>query len=47
MFYGDDLPNDEALKAGISPTTVRLAIGIESVNDLKRDLQQAAIQSLT
>ena len=41
-LYGDDLPVDEALKAGISSNTVRLAIGIEGLNDLKSDLSAAA-----
>ncbi len=42
LFFADDLPADDARKAGITSTTVRLAIGIESVSDLKQDLEQAA-----
>lgn len=41
-LYGDDLPPNEALKAGINSNTVRLAIGIEDINDLKSDLTAAA-----
>lgn len=43
LFFADDLPADEAKKAGITKTTVRLAIGIESLDDLKKDLEQAAV----
>lgn len=42
MFFGDDLPLAEANAAGISNTTVRLAIGLENTDDLKSDLTQAA-----
>jgi cystathionine beta-lyase/cystathionine gamma-synthase len=41
-LYGDDLPPNEALQAGITSNTVRLAIGIEDLNDLKSDLTAAA-----
>jgi len=36
------LPPSEALQAGITSNTVRLAIGIEDLNDLKSDLTAAA-----
>lgn len=42
MFFGDDLPPGEAQKAGITATTVRLAIGIETTDDLKNDIESAA-----
>lgn len=42
MFFGDDLPPEEAEKAGITSQTIRLAIGIEGVDDLKKDLMRAA-----
>lgn len=45
MLYADDLPPEEALAAGISLQTVRLAIGIEGLDDLKADLLQAAAKT--
>ena len=42
LFFADDLPPDEARRAGITPMTVRLAIGIENLDDLKKDLSDAA-----
>jgi cystathionine beta-lyase/cystathionine gamma-synthase len=45
MLYADDLPPEEARAAGISPQTVRLAIGIEGLDDLKADLLHAAAQT--
>jgi cystathionine beta-lyase/cystathionine gamma-synthase len=47
LFFADDLPVNEALKAGINKMTIRLAIGIESSDDLKHDLAQAAIAALS
>lgn len=41
LLFGDDLTADEARSAGIRPTTVRLAIGVEAVKDLIGDLDQA------
>ena len=41
LFFGDDLPPEEAKQAGITSKTVRLAIGIEDLNDLKNDLLAA------
>lgn len=41
-LYGDDLSTTEARNAGIGPTTIRLAIGIEAIDDLKSDLTKAA-----
>jgi cystathionine beta-lyase/cystathionine gamma-synthase len=41
LFFGDDLPPEEAKQAGITSKTVRLAVGIEDFNDLKRDLLAA------
>jgi len=35
------LPKEEKLKQGISENLVRFSVGIEDVNDLKRDLDQA------
>ena len=35
------LPNEEKRKQGISENLVRFSVGIEDVNDLKRDLDQA------
>ncbi len=40
-LFGDDFSKEDAIKAGISPNTVRLAIGVESWEDLVEDLQQA------
>lgn len=41
LFYAGDLTEDERQTSGISPTTVRLAIGIEHPDDLIADLEQA------
>jgi cystathionine beta-lyase/cystathionine gamma-synthase len=46
LFFGDDLSKEEAEKAGISEMTIRLAIGIENLEDLKDDLMQAAHAAL-
>jgi O-acetylhomoserine/O-acetylserine sulfhydrylase-like pyridoxal-dependent enzyme len=35
------LTEDEKLRTGIPPETVRLSIGLEDVNDLIADLEQA------
>jgi cystathionine beta-lyase/cystathionine gamma-synthase len=45
ILYADDLPPEDARKAGINLKTVRLAIGIECVDDLKADLLQAAAKT--
>ena len=36
-----DLSEAERAAAGISPAKVRLAVGIEHIDDLKADLEQA------
>jgi len=41
QLYGDDLSLDEAEAAGINARTVRLAIGIEHIDDLQSDLLSA------
>jgi cystathionine beta-lyase/cystathionine gamma-synthase len=41
-LYADDLSLEEAQRAGIRPQTIRLAVGIEDINDLKSDLITAA-----
>jgi len=40
MTHGS-VPDDMKIKMGITPTLIRLSIGIENVNDLKRDLKFA------
>jgi cystathionine beta-lyase/cystathionine gamma-synthase len=40
-LFADDFSTEDALKAGITPNTVRLAIGIEASSDLIEDLNQA------
>jgi cystathionine beta-lyase/cystathionine gamma-synthase len=40
-LFGDDLTAEDAKLAGISPSTVRLAVGIEDSDDLISDLKQA------
>jgi cystathionine beta-lyase/cystathionine gamma-synthase len=37
------MPETERLKRGITPTLLRLSIGIKNRNDLKRDLEKALI----
>jgi cystathionine beta-lyase/cystathionine gamma-synthase len=37
------MPETERLKRGITPALLRLSIGIENRNDLKRDLEKALI----
>ncbi|MCB0352928.1 MAG: aminotransferase class I/II-fold pyridoxal phosphate-dependent enzyme [Bdellovibrionales bacterium] len=41
LFYGGDLDSETCRKAGISPGTIRLSIGLEDIEDLKEDLAQA------
>lgn len=41
-LYGDDLTPEDARKAGIRHNTIRLAIGIEDIDDLKSDIESAA-----
>lgn len=40
-FYGSDLSTEEKQSLGISPTVVRLSVGLEAQADLVEDLQQA------
>jgi cystathionine beta-lyase/cystathionine gamma-synthase len=42
-LYGDDLAPADAQSAGIRPTTIRLSIGIEALDDLKSDLAAAVL----
>ncbi len=35
------IPPDEQMRAGIDPSGLRLAIGLEAVDDLMRDLEAA------
>ena len=46
MLYADDLPKEVAQAAGVTPQTVRLAIGIEDLDDLKADLTQAFAKTI-
>ena len=41
LYGGGDLTADELERAGIKPSTVRLAVGIEHADDLIADLEQA------
>ena len=41
LFYGGDLSESEKDKADLLPTTVRLSVGVEDVEDLWDDLLQA------
>jgi methionine-gamma-lyase len=41
QLFGDDFTGDELKSAGINARTIRLAIGIESCEDLIADLNQA------
>ena len=41
LYLGSDLSADELRRAGIGEGTVRLAVGIEQIDDLKADLEQA------
>ena len=41
LYLAMDLSEAERAAAGISPTKVRLAVGIEQIDDLKADLDQA------
>ena len=47
LFYGDDLSVEEQEKAGLFPGSFRLSIGIEHLDDLRADLQQALDATLT
>jgi cystathionine beta-lyase/cystathionine gamma-synthase len=40
FFFAGDLSAEERIKAGIDATSIRLSIGIESAEDLIRDLEQ-------
>lgn len=41
LYLGSDLSDDELARAGIKDSTVRLAVGVEQVDDLIADLGQA------
>jgi cystathionine beta-lyase/cystathionine gamma-synthase len=41
LYLGSDLTPDEQTRAGLKDSTVRLAVGIEDVDDLVADLGQA------
>jgi cystathionine beta-lyase/cystathionine gamma-synthase len=41
LLFADDYSEEEARSAGITPLTVRLAVGLENVKDLIADLEQA------
>ena len=41
LYLGGDLTPDEQARAGLKDSTVRLAVGIEDVDDLIADLKQA------
>jgi cystathionine beta-lyase/cystathionine gamma-synthase len=47
LFFGDDLTPSEAANAGITAQTIRLAIGLEHIEDLKSDLTAAARAAVT
>ena len=41
IFFGDDLNPKDKEEMGISPNSLRLSVGLEDVDDLIEDLQQA------
>ncbi len=41
LYLGSDLSDDELQRSGITDATVRLAVGVEDVDDLIGDLEQA------
>ena len=41
LYQAGDLGTEEALRAGISESTIRLAVGLEHIDDLIADLEQA------
>jgi cystathionine beta-lyase len=41
IFFGDDLNPTDKEEMGISPNSLRLSVGLEDVDDLIEDLQQA------
>ncbi|HSG66885.1 MAG TPA: PLP-dependent transferase, partial [Gammaproteobacteria bacterium] len=41
LYFGRDLSDDEAQRAGLTDGTVRLSIGLEDPDDLIADLEQA------
>ena len=41
IYWADDLDADELVRAGISDTTLRFAVGIEHIDDLLADVAQA------
>ena len=45
LFFARDLSQEERKKAGISPGTVRLSLGLEDADDLIADLEQALKKS--
>lgn len=46
LYLGSDLSADEQRRAGIGDNTVRLAVGVEQIDDLKADLEQAFARAL-
>ncbi|WKZ57792.1 MAG: aminotransferase class I/II-fold pyridoxal phosphate-dependent enzyme [Bdellovibrionota bacterium] len=43
MFYGGDLTPAEFAQSGITPGTVRFSVGLEALDDLKADIEQAMV----
>jgi len=41
LYFASDLSAEERVQAGITPATVRLAVGIEHIDDLIADIEQA------
>jgi cystathionine beta-lyase/cystathionine gamma-synthase len=45
LYLGTDLSHEEQAAAGIKPSTVRLAVGIEHIDDLIADLERALVRT--
>jgi len=47
IYWADDLDDDELVRAGITDTTLRFAVGLEHIDDLLADLAQALDKAFT
>jgi cystathionine beta-lyase/cystathionine gamma-synthase len=47
IYWADDLDADELVRAGITDTTLRFAVGLEHIDDLLADVAQALDKAIT
>jgi O-acetylhomoserine (thiol)-lyase len=47
IYWVGDLDADELVRAGITDTTLRFAVGLEHIDDLLADVAQALDKAIT